>query len=668
MSLNRLHLEKSPYLLQHKENPVHWYPWGEEAFAAARRENKPIFLSIGYSTCYWCHVMEKDSFEREEVAEVLNKYYVSIKLDREERPDVDTVYMDAVVGMTGQGGWPMSVFLTPNLEPFWGGTFFYRDQFISILRQVHEAWIQQPEKILESGKGVTQFLQERGLSAVPKAEIGTELFTHALAEFGRTFDPVYGGFGPAPKFPPSAQVSLLLRIHLRTSSADALHMAVKTLEMMARGGIYDHLGGGFARYSTDERWLVPHFEKMLYDNALLAVSYLEAYQSTQDNFYLSVARETLDYVLRDMTDSAGGFYSAEDAGEVGKEGEYYVWPYAELEKILDVAELELAATIYGISKEGNFEHNNVLNLQRGSSWEVKQSPAVQALHRKLLAERIKRKAPHKDDKILTSWNGLMITALAKGTQVSGDTRYLAAAQRCAAFLKDKVWRDGRLLRRYRDGEAKFSGCADDYACLIEGLLALYEADFDLQWLEWAFALQRAQDEIFWDTQGGGYFYSEAAEVIVKKKELIDGATPSANSISLGNLLRLHSYAADSEIRKKINALTALLSGALSRYPAAFPKTLQALDFEMSEKLAVVIAAESTVTAEEEKFVRILQAEFFPHKVLARVATDQTSDPRLPPLLQYKTMLDGKPTVYLCEGLACKQPLTDFSAAAEVVRS
>lgn len=416
---NRLGQQKSPYLLQHKDNPVHWFPWGEEAFQAAREENKLIFLSIGYSTCYWCHVMEKDSFERKDVAEVLNKDFVSIKVDREEHPDVDQIYMDAVVGITGRGGWPMSVILTPDLKPFFGGTFFRREQFLQILARVQDSWKIEPEKIKESGNNIAVALEKQN-SASGSADVSVAILKQAFQQLQKRFDAVYGGFGDAPKFPHALELSLLLRISRRTGSQEALDMVTRTLDAMSRGGIYDHLGGGFHRYATDARWFAPHFEKMLYDNSLLGWVYLETYQVTRRKEYADVAREILDYVLRDMTDPLGGFHSAEDAGEVDKEGEFYTWTEKELKTILTPQEFNSFQKAYSVTSSGNFEGGrNILYLASEKNSESSNVLLIQDARKKLLLVRNQRVRPHKDDKVLTAWNGLMIATLSKGLSSVG---------------------------------------------------------------------------------------------------------------------------------------------------------------------------------------------------------------------------------------------------------
>jgi hypothetical protein len=634
---NRLGLEKSPYLLQHKDNPVHWFAWGSEAFEAAKRENKPIFLSIGYSTCYWCHMMEKDSFELPEVADALNKDFISIKVDREEHPDVDQIYMDAVIGITGRGGWPMSVFLTPDLKPIFGGTFFWRQQFLDLLSRISRSWKEEPDKIFAATQEVMNYLADRNKES-GAGKLSEDLLRSAFHQYEESFDSRHGGFGGAPKFPPSVALSLLLRIHRRTGNQPALQMATQTLDAMARGGIYDKIGGGFHRYATQDDWNEPHYEKMLYDNALMATTYLEAYQvmkaieeekktspegalrgrldpalpvegatRASSKTYAEVARETLDYVLREMTDPEGGFYSAQDAGEVGKEGEYY-----------------------HLNKE----------------------------------ERAKHLPPHKDDKILTSWNGLMIAAMAKGYQVLGDECYLTAAQKSASFIERKLHSSGRLLRRYRDGDSRYDGTLDDYAFLIHGLLALYESDFDPKWIRWAEELQRKQDELFWDSTNGGYFFSPADDktLLVRKKETHDGAIPSGNSVAALNLLRLFGLTFRMECHEKGERLLPILAGEATRYPSGFAQALIALDYRLDRSKEIAVAGS---LAETKELIREIWRRFLPNKVLAvGLPVEGLSSPI--PLLNGKKLIGGKSTIYVCENLTCKRPTTDLGEAIKLI--
>jgi uncharacterized protein YyaL (SSP411 family) len=664
---NRLGLEKSPYLLQHANNPIWWYPWGEEALAAAKAENKPVFLSVGYSTCYWCHFMEKDSFEKEDVAKLLNAHFISIKVDREERPDVDQIYMDALVAMTGSGGWPMSMFLTPEGKPFFGATVIQHDQFLNVLGEIAKAWKSQPERILQGGAEIGQHLARQ--AAPPSAassSLGEEAFRAFYRQIQKGFDPFYGGFSPAPKFPRSMLLSALLRIHRRTEDGRALLMTKTTLDAMARGGMYDHLGGGFHRYSTDPEWLVPHFEKMLYDNALLAATYLEAHQVTQEAEYARVARGILEYVLRDMTHPDGGFYSAEDAGEVGREGEYYVWKEAEVKTLLTPEEFAKVQTVYGVSAKGNFEHGqHILRVRLEDKLPDGSDPILEQARSKLFAARSQRKRPHLDDKVLTSWNGLMIAAMAQGYQALGEERYLRAAQGAARFVLDRlVTKDGTLLRRWRDGEAKFPAYADDYAFLIHGLLALYQSDFDPAWLKKALALQAAQDRLFWDKDGGAYFFSDGSDktLLVRGKEFEDGARPSGNSISALNLLQLADLTHRPEWKKRADRIFAAAGGVAAQYPSAFPQLLVALDYALdrSKEIAVVGPLNH---AETRAIVRDLHRAFLPNKVLAAGPPSTKGNPEEAPvpLLARKPMIDDRPTAYVCENGVCKLPTGDLAA-------
>jgi len=700
--MNRLKFEKSPYLLQHKDNPVYWYAWGKEAFDAAKAENKPIFLSIGYSTCHWCHVMEHDSFEREEVAAVLNRSFISIKVDREERPDVDDIYMSAVHAMGQRGGWPLSLFLTPDLKPFFGGTYWPRQQFLVVLEKLAAIWRDQPEKIEESGQSILEYLKAQktmdlratGQTPLPEEEIFSEFFKTSLM----SFDSQWGGFGMAPKFPHTMQLAVLLRIHRRSGESRALEMVALTLDKMARGGIYDHLGGGFARYSTDPQWLVPHFEKMLYDNALLAKIYLEAHQATGQKMFASVAREILDYVLRDMTHPGGGFYSAEDADSEGEEGKFYVWKGEELRNLLTPEESDLFSKVYGVSKEGNFEHGtNVLSLQWGygfpssvghgerSASEVepssectqdmvrrgspcptladKEALLLQSARKKLFEAREKRIHPHKDDKILTAWNGLMISAMSLGYQVSEDTRYLKAAHETADFIKKNLYKDGKLLARYRDGEGRFPAYLDDYAYLIQGLIDLYESDFDPEVLRWAIELQKRQKELFWDHASGGYFFSDGsdASLLVRAKEGTDGAIPNGNAVSALNLLRLNDLTLEPSFREDAMTIFQAFSKPLKEYPHIFSQMLIALDYftDRSKELAILSSGQDE---EAKLFLKDLRSRFAPNLALAMAGPGKD----FPKLVEKRTLVNGKTTFYVCEEQTCRKPTNDRQEALKEV--
>lgn len=667
---NRLIHEKSPYLQQHAHNPVNWYPWGEEAFAAARAQNKPIFLSIGYSTCHWCHVMEKESFENPEVAKLLNAGYICIKVDREELPDVDHLYMSVVQAMTGRGGWPMTLVLTPDLVPFFGGTYFPRNDLIKIVTTLRTAWEKEPEKVQAIGREVRKFIDSRPKISSGNIVLDEEIFKKTYRGFSKTFDPETGGFGRAPKFPPNMKLKVLLRIARRTGNKHALEMVESTLKHMARGGIHDHVGGGFHRYSTDRVWLVPHFEKMLYDQASLSMVYLEAFQATGNEFYESVARGILDYVLRDMTAKSGGFFSAEDADSAGREGAFYVWSLDELKKILTAKELDHVVKIYGVTAEGNFgdgeKGENILNLREKFPWKVKNGPLAKSLQRKLFAVREKRVHPFKDDKILTAWNGLMIASMAKAYQVLGDPRYLAAAQGAARFIKDHLYRKKALIRRYRLGEAMHPASLDDYAYLIQSLLTLYEADFDEGWIQWARRLQETQDRRFWDAEAGGYFLGakNGNHLLARKKEFADGARPNSNAVSVLNLLRLYDFTFDKEYEKKAKKVLAVVANPLSRFPGAFSQMLIALDYylDRSKEIAVLGPRDS---ADKKAILQMLRTRFIPNKVLAYSPPNAKT---LLPILEDKMTAKGKTTVFVCENNVCKYPTGNIGKVRELAEN
>ncbi len=665
---NRLIHEKSPYLLQHAHNPVHWFPWGKEAFQAALALNRPIFLSIGYSTCHWCHVLEKESFENQEVADLLNENFISIKVDREELPDVDRIYMSVVQAMTGNGGWPMTVVMTPDRQPFFGGTYFPRDQLIKILSALHTAWTVQPEKIQIVGTKVQAFMESESKISTGTVTLDENILKKHFQQLTRQFDSEHGGFGTAPKFPPTMQLQVLLRTARRTGDKRALAMVEFTLKNMARGGIYDHLGGGFHRYSTDRIWLAPHFEKMLYNQAGLSSLYTEAYQSTQNKIFASVAGEILDYVLREMTADEGGFYSAEDADSEGEEGVFYVWSRDQLNKALTPKEVEKISTVYSVTGAGNFESRNqpihIIQLKKNIPWEIKSDPAVKMIHEKLFAAREKREHPFKDDKIITAWNGLMLGSLAKAAQVFGEPKYLKAAQNAARFIESHLTKNDKLLRRFRQGEAKHPGGLDDYAYLIQGLITLYETDFDEHWILWARQLQNKQDELFWDSEAGGYFLAEknANFLPFRKKEFADGARPNSNAVAVLNLLRLHNLTFAKEYRQKAKKVLRLIGDRMNRFPTGHAQMLIALDFylDRSKEIAVV-GPESSSTKND--IIRMLHTRFVPNKVLAY--SPQKGNSSLG-ILQDKYSEKGQTVVYVCENNICKYPTGDLKKVQKLV--
>ena len=641
---NRLASEHSPYLLQHANNPVDWYAWGEEAFTAARAADLPIFLSIGYSTCYWCHVMEHDSFEQAEVAEALKGRFIAIKVDREERPDVDSIYMDAVVGLTGHGGWPMSVFLTPELKPFWGGTYFPRAQFLKILDALSTAWINDRARVSAAAKQITTALSDRSDRNFTAA-ITPSIFDKAAANLNDNFDAEFGGFGAAPKFPPAEQCRFLMRHGWLTNRPEWISMATRTLDAMSRGGIYDHIGGGFSRYSVDKYWLVPHFEKMLYDNALLVPAYLEAYQLTKQQQFADIARETIDYVLRDLVSPQGGFFAAEDAGEVGREGEFYVWTYDQLAKLLDPSELSALSANTLISASGNFEHGaNVLALKPNADWSVRSDAFIRSAFNKLRTARSERTRPHLDHKIITAWNGLLITALASAARVLQDSRYGTAAGRALDFIRSVIFKNDQLLRSHSSGVSAHPGCLEDYAALIEACLAVYQLRGDEATLNFAHDLQTLQDKYFWVTERNLYRFSRAAELPVAQFDRIDGATPSGNSISLKNLAILELLAPARSYSTRRRALAASMAGLVAMYPHAACRALEGYAFEFEKPVIVGLPIHAPNLAAE------IQSELVSFYISPLVISWIDSD-----------------KAHICHGVVCSQPTGESTEILGLIR-
>ena len=702
---NRLAREKSPYLLQHAHNPVDWYPWGEEAFAKARRENKPIFLSVGYSTCHWCHVMAHESFENDEVAAIMNREFVNIKVDREERPDVDRVYMTFVQATTGGGGWPMSVWLTPDLKPFVGGTYFPPEDrygqpgFKKVLERIAAAWRDNHDKIVEQGGKIVAALRESQSAPEAKGKVDAGILDAAYRQIERSYDPKEGGFGSAPKFPRPVTLNFLSRFYARgrksESGKQALEMALFTLRKMAAGGIHDHLGGGFHRYSVDRYWHVPHFEKMLYDQAQLAVAYLDGFQIGQDRQYESVARDILDYVARDMTSKGGGFFSAEDADslfEHGKpehgEGAFYVWAKKEIDTALGDA-AEIFDFHYGVQPHGNapdgsdpqdeFRGKNILIERhtiaetakefKKSEGEVRQS--LERSREKLLAIRAKRPRPHLDDKIIAASNGLMISAYARAAQVLDEPRYLEAATRAAKFLRANLFdeKSKLLFRNYRDGRGAVEGFADDYAFVVQGLLDLYEASFDVEWLKFATQLQEAQDRLFFDEKNGGYFTTSGkdASVLLRMKDDNDSAEPAASSVAALNLLRLSQIYDDREMEDRPRKTIDAFATTLSHFPSAMPQMLVALDFSSSKPRQIVIAGKKGAP-ETKALLTEVHRHFLPKTilVLADGAEGQRYLGKRNEAIRAMSMVDGKPAAYVCENFTCKTPVTDPKQLAELL--
>jgi uncharacterized protein len=670
---NRLARETSPYLLQHKDNPVDWYPWGEEALEKARTEDKPILLSVGYSACHWCHVMERESFEDEATAALMNEHFVNIKVDREERPDVDSIYMSAVQAMTRHGGWPMTVFMTPEGAPFYGGTYFPpvpsrgMPSFKQLLLSLADAYTNRREEVLTSAENVREFLRESTTASLPKSEVSEALLTHAANALAGQIDNRFGGFDGAPKFPQTMNLEVLLRHHKRTGDRAALSGVELTCRQMANGGIYDQLGGGFARYSVDEYWLVPHFEKMLYDNALLARLYLEAYEATGDGFYRRIAEETLDYVMRDMTDPEGGFYSAEDADSEGVEGKFYVWTPEEIEAILEPEDARLAERFWDVTERGNFEGKNILNVPRppeavAAEFSLSTEELwrrILAIRERLFAEREKRVHPGRDEKVLAAWNGLMLRAFALAASVTGREQYRRIAEKNAAFLLEKLMVDSRLRRSYKDGQARFNGYLEDYACVADGLVALYEATFETRWLREAATLADAILELFWE-EAEGAFYDTAAdheELVTRPRDVYDNATPSGNSVAVDVLLKLSVLLDREDYREKAEVVLENLSGGIARIPGGFGRLLSALDFYLSTPYEVAIIGDREASGTK-ALLEPVYSSYLPNKVVAGCSESDEEAARLIPLLAERPMRDGKATAYVCVQYACQAPTTE----------
>jgi len=695
---NKLANEKSPYLLQHANNPVDWYPWGEEAFAKATAENKPIFLSIGYSTCHWCHVMERESFEDQEVAQGLNRYFISIKVDREERPDVDHLYMAFCQALTGAGGWPLTIIMTPEKKPFFAGTYFPKTQrnghqgLMELSEQVGTLWNTSEDKLRESADKIVSAVQS-GITKTNKPTIeasplasevslqngkgstsgtfnnwGEQIIQKAYDNLAHIFDARYGGFGNAPKFPTPHTLTFLLRYAEDHPQGKALEMVLKTLDGMALGGIYDHIGFGFARYSTDEKWLIPHFEKMLYDNALLSLAYLESYQVAHRPEDAQKAQEVFTYVLRDMTSPEGGFYSAEDADAEGVEGKFHVWTPAEIEAVLDKETATKYNAVYDISSAGNFEGKNNPNLLLGALDNIAHDKgltkaevlrSLETARQSLFTAREKRIHPYKDDKILTAWNGLMIVALSKGAQVLGNDTYLEAATKAADFvLTDLVRKDGRLLARYREGDAAYPGYLDDYAFFIWSLLELYAASGKPQTLKTALHLQEEQERLFMDEESGGYFLtgSDAEELLFRPKESYDGALPSGNSVTALNLFRLARLTGDERWEKRAEQQLLSFRPVLEEHPTGYTAFLQALQFALHPSQELILAG----SLEAPELAEMRQIFFSKFRPYSSVLYQEGSLPEVLPWINDYPIDPSHVTAYLCQNFTCQQPVQKIS--------
>ena len=655
---NHLINESSPYLLQHAHNPVDWYPWGEEAFAKARKENKPVLLSIGYSACHWCHVMAHESFEDEDIAKLMNDLFVNIKVDREERPDLDQIYMNAVQMMTHHGGWPMTVFLTPDGVPFYGGTYFPPQDrynmpgFPRVLISVAEAYRDRPEEIAETGTSLVNELRRLSEQVRSGNPVDKELLDAAYAAMVKSYDEVNGGFGGAPKFPPAMALEFLLRMHLRTGDQDALDMVEHTCEKMARGGIYDQLGGGFHRYSVDAKWLVPHFEKMLYDNALLSRLYLHYFQLTQASLARETAEGILDYILHEMTDPAGGFYSTQDADSEGHEGKFFVWDLDEIKSVLGEADSSSFVSYYNVTPGGNFEGKNILNITTGT-----EKPSEES-RRKLFEHREKRIKPDRDEKIITAWNGLMLASFAEAGVILGNTNYTDTARRNADFVLANLKRDGFLLRTYKDGVAKFNAYLEDYAFFIEGLVTLYETCGEFRWLKEAIALTDRMIEEFWDREGGGFFFTgESHEsLIVRSKDYYDNATPSGNSVAAAVLLRLAILTNNERYREIAQAVLGLIADSTRRYPSGFGYALSAMDFLVSSPKEIALVGKDL--NDFKSLLEVVWGKYLPNKVVAPGFVNDVEAIEALPLLQNRSLIDGRAAAYVCQNYTCQQPVTE----------
>ena len=688
---NRLFLEDSPYLLQHAHNPMNWHPWGDKAFVEAKRLGRPVLLSIGYSTCHWCHVMEEESFDDIEIAQYINENYIAIKVDREERPDIDTIYMSAVHAMGQHGGWPMTAWLTPDRQPFYAGTYFpARDGdrgaakgFLTILQELRGIYGEHPDKVAEQARAITAKVEAMLEPAWGLSLPGADVLREAVAYYRARFDPDHGGTRGAPKFPSGLSARLLLRYHRRTGEKQYLDMVVKTLDGMARGGIYDHIGGGFHRYATDARWQVPHFEKMLYDNSLLVVIYLEAYQASGREDFARVAREILRYVERDMTSPKGAFYSATDADSPNpmghrEEGWFFTWTPVEVEAVLGKGDARLVNHYYDIAPEGNFEGRNIPNTPKTLRETAKElsmksgelRSVIERSREKLYQARLDRSPPLRDDKVLTSWNAMMVSALATAALVLGEEDYARRAEQAADFLLDNLRRDGRLLRSYRNGQARHNAYLDDYAFLIAALLDLYEVTSKPRWLRTAMELDQVLEEHYEDQALGGFFMTSGdhERLLAREKPAYDGAEPSGNSVSVLNLLRLHEFTTRDEYRQRAEKAFRAFESVLARAPAALSEMMLALDFFLDTPKEIVIVTPTSRT-QAEPFWAKLRGTFLPNRILSVVPQGEPLEQQtaLIPLLEGKRAIKGKTTAYVCEQRVCELPTSDPVVFAEQIR-
>ncbi len=681
MQKNRLAKEKSPYLLQHAENPVDWFPWSEEAFQKAKNEDKPIFLSIGYSTCHWCHVMEKESFEDEVIAKMMNETFISIKVDREERPDIDGIYMTVCQILTEGGGWPLTIVMTPDKKPFFAGTYFPKETRFGrsglneIIPQIKKIWRTRRDEINKSADEITNSLGP--IISADEGSLTEEVFDKAFEDLKNKFDREYGGFGTAPKFPMPHNLLFLMRYWKKNNEPFALEMVEKTLAGMRNGGIYDHIGYGFSRYSTDKFWLVPHFEKMLYDQAQLAIAYTEAYQITKKKVYKTTALEILEYVMRDMTSPEGGFYSAEDADSEGEEGKFYLWTENEIKEIL-LEDAEIVIEYFGIKKEGNWSDqqfggsnsSNILHIKNTISelslkFSKKENEIIKIIDNakaKLFEAREKRVHPYKDDKILTDWNGLMISAFAKAFQVFHDDVFKKTAITAADFILDNLSQvDGRLLHRFRDNEAGIHANIDDYAFFIQGLLDLYEASFEIRFLEKAILLNEIVIKYYWNRKSGGFYFtpSDGEKLLVRQLEIYDGAVPSGNSVAFLNLLRIGRFTGHTELENKAEKLIKVFADSVKRNAFAFTQFLAGLDFALGKTKEIIISGKID-DAETEKFIEEINDNYIPNKILIHNKQDNINLQKLIPFISNYNVPENNVNVFVCENYICNLPVDSLS--------
>lgn len=688
---NRLINETSPYLLQHAHNPVDWYAWGDEAFEKARAEDKPVLVSIGYSACHWCHVMEHESFENESTASIMNEHFVCIKVDMEERPDVDQIYMTFVQLTTGRGGWPMNVFLTPEKLPFFGGTYFPPDRRFNmpswpqILESVAEAWREKRDDLMHSAVDILGEMRRISIGEFKPDSLSEELLDTAFASFDRTFDSANGGFGGAPKFPPAMGLEFLLRYWKRTGNERALEIVRRTAEKMADGGIYDQIGGGFHRYSVDAVWLVPHFEKMLYDNAQLARLYLHLYQITltdgrvsarDSEFFKRIATEILEYVRREMLDPLGGFYSTQDADSEGIEGKFFVWTAGEITEILGEKDAQAFNFFYDVSEEGNFEERNILNVRysladAAAALRIDENSLSRILdegRKRLFTERAKRIKPFRDEKVLTAWNGLMLAAFAEAAVIFGNEDYLETAKKNADFLLKNLVEAGRdgernsehLLRTWKDGEGKLSAYIEDYANFADGLIELFQVSGEIRYLREAKRLADVMIAEFWDEENGGFFFTarDHEELIVRNKDYNDNATPSGNSVAADVLLRLAKLTGDEKYERYAVTVLRLAASQARRYPQGFGRLLSAIEYHLGGSKEIVLLGDA-----DGALTKAVWSDYIPGKVVVLSDGDGESA-GLIPLLADRIMIGGEPTAYICENFTCRQPVTTVEALKE----